>query len=222
MHQPKVILFDFDGTLFDSWPAIYASMRQTFIDKGLAAPEEAHGKASLADGAKLEVIIRRLHPDLPEAELPAWITHWRTYYRSEAHRLARPFPGMVAVLARLAGAGYRLGVASNKERRALSQALAEYGLAPYVELTGGVTLGGPTKPDVAFFEDNFACLDADCRREELLVVGDSEADAIFARAIGARFCLAAYGYGRAERCREIGVDMRIAALTDLPAALGLS
>lgn len=221
MKIPKAILFDFDGTLFDSWPAIYASLRQTFADHGLEVPDEAVGKAALADGAKLEVIVRRLHPALPEAEIPAWVTHWRAYYKSEGHLLARPFPGMVEVLARLAAAGLRLTVASNKEQRALNQALESHGLAQYLDLAGGVTLGGPTKPEAAFFNAHFSGLDAVFRREELLVVGDSEVDAVFARAIGAGFCHAAYGYGRLERCREIGVDLHLEALAELPLVLGL-
>jgi phosphoglycolate phosphatase len=47
------------------------------------------------------------------------------------------------------------------------------------------------------------------------MVGDTEADLRFARAVGIRSCWASYGYGDGDACRALAPDYEIAAFPEL-------
>ena len=72
------IFFDFDGTLADSSPGIYASFEHACRDQGLVAPPYEDFCASI--GPPVEVLARQFFPRLVAAELEAFRQTFRHVY----------------------------------------------------------------------------------------------------------------------------------------------
>jgi len=204
MNAP-LILLDFDGTIVDSLPSIVHATQRTFVERGLAAPEREDVRLALHDGRGLEFYLSRLAPGLsPEGpEMEDFITHWRDIYAREAHGLTRPFPGAREALESLHARGAILAVVSNKNEPALIEALARMGLNDLFAAVAGQIPDRPKKPDPAPFVRTIAPLVQNFDPGRVLMVGDSEADLLFGRAIGARACFAAYGYGDPKVCAAL-------------------
>lgn len=204
MNAP-LVLFDFDGTIVDSLPSIVHATQRTFAERGLPAPESEAVRLALHDGRGLEFYLSRLAPGLAleGPEMRDFITHWRDIYAREAHGLTRPFPGAREALERLRDKGAVLAVVSNKSEPALVEALARMGLGDLFAAVVGQTPGRPKKPDPAPFVRAVAPLVRDFDPGRVLMAGDSEADLLFGRAIGAKVCFAAYGYGDPATCTAL-------------------
>ncbi|EPR41583.1 phosphoglycolate phosphatase [Desulfovibrio sp. X2] len=215
MKRRPLVMLDFDGTLVDSLPSITHATRRTFALHGLREPTREEVRTALLDGRGLEYYLMRLNPELPAEEVPAWIAEWRAVYAAEAHPLTRLFPGTRAALARLREAGAALVLMSNKGETALKAAVAGLGLADFFALVAGQTPDLPKKPDPTVFHALIAPALPDHDPERMLMAGDSEADLLFGRAVGARCCFAAYGYGDPSVCSPLA-DTVITDVAELP------
>lgn len=114
---PRLLILDFDGTLADSWPWLLDQLAPTARRFGQAAPSPAEAEA--LRGLPAREAIRRL--GIPPWRLPAIARHLR-----EAARAAPPpplFPGIAALLPRLAGAGIRLAIASSNSAAQIARTL---------------------------------------------------------------------------------------------------
>jgi phosphoglycolate phosphatase len=86
-----------------------------------------------------------------------------------------------------------------------------------VDLVFGDQPGFPKKPDPAIFTDHILPRYARWQRQQILMVGDTEIDILFAKAVGISSCWASYGYGEMEHCRRLGPDHEISSIAELPA-----
>ena len=217
MNAP-LILLDFDGTIVDSLPSIVHATQRSFAERGLPVPESETVRLALHDGRGLEFYLSRLVPGLaPDGpEMEDFITHWRGIYAREAHGLTRPFPGAREALESLRDKGAVLAVVSNKNEPALIEALARLGLDDLFAAVVGQIPERPKKPDPAPFVRAVAPLVQGFDPGRMLMVGDSEADLLFGRAIGARACFAAYGYGDPKICAALA-DTVAHDITGIPA-----
>lgn len=214
MRLRPLVILDYDGTIVDSLPSITHATRRTFAAHGLPEPGEEDVRRALHDGRGLEYYLQRLNPVLTASEIATWITDWRAVYAAEAHGLTRPFPGAVEALKRLKSSGAILAVMSNKNEPALRASLDRVGLMDYFSCVVGQLPDRPKKPDPFSYRELISPALPDHDPEGMLMVGDSEADLLFGRAIGARTCFAAYGYGDQKRCAGLA-DMTILHPSDL-------
>jgi phosphoglycolate phosphatase len=107
----------------------------------------------------------------------------------------RPYDGMIATLEALAPVA-RLAVLTNKPGEPTHRLLEGLGLARYfAEVISGDGLV-VRKPDPAGL--HALMLHAPAGADATLMVGDSRADLLAARAAGVRICLASYGFGFAQ------------------------
>jgi len=215
MRQRPLVILDYDGTIVDSLPSITHATRRTFAVRGLPEPSEDDVRRALHDGRGLEFYLRRLNPTLTEAETESWITEWRAIYAAEAHGLTSPFPGAVEALQRLREEGMILAVMSNKNEPALRASLERLGLCALFVCIVGQLPGRPKKPDPFAYRELIAPALPDHDPARMLMVGDSEADLLFGRAIGARTCFASYGYGDPAQCKGLADEVigRLAQIT---------
>ena len=178
---PRLIpLFDFDGTLVDSDLALTAPFRHLGVEATRIPP---------------------LGLPLPEACERAGITV-AAYLEHYDPGAARPFPGVVDLLARLD----RWGLASNKERTSGRRELARLGWTPEVALFCD-DFGGAEKQLGPLLEV------LHLRPDEVLCVGDTAHDRACAAAIGAPFALA--GWNARARRRAEPEDVVLAAPADV-------
>jgi phosphoglycolate phosphatase len=224
----KAILFDKDGTLVDfdrTWgPAAY----QVMVEMTGGDPEVL---ARLAEVNHYDVPARRMRRTSPMiagssasyghlwAEVlgrPNDATLHREMnerFREWGRRSLSPIGDPLAVLAKLAADGYRLGIATNDaEASALAQADA-LGLIPHLDFIAGYDSGHGGKPEpgmVLAFAEKFALEPA-----EVALVGDSTHDLVAARAAGAVAIAVLSGpAGRDEL--EADADHIVDSIADLP------
>lgn len=187
------VFYDLDGTLVDSRPGIEASLRAVLA---VHAPGVDPPPFDALLGRPLAGLLRGVLPGLDRATLAAVAATFTEHYDTHGWRLSRPYPGVPEVLARLAEAGIRQIVLTNKRRRPTAAILAACGLAPLLERVYTPDSASPPYPDKAAM-GRAARAHCAVRGDRLLVIGDSLDDVQMADACAAVFAAVAYGYGEA-------------------------
>jgi pyrophosphatase PpaX len=177
------LVFDFDGTLVDSYP---------LIEEAFAHVMRAH---QLDDGAR-ELFRQSRGLPLPE-QMKLIAPHmWQELvetYRSVDNQLghARVFRGIPTLVRRLRQAGAPMGVVSCKRRALVEAELEAAGLRSYFEVVIGFEDVTPPKPAPDPLLAAIARLGLS--RSAAVYVGDSMVDLKTGRAARVRTVLAAWG-----------------------------
>ena len=131
--QPlRAMLFDFDGTLADSYSAIAASVNHVRQTHGLPALEEAEVRRHVGRG--LEYLLKNTVPDV---DVPGDSECYRAHHPSVMLRGTRLLPGAVEVLAPAKNAGLKVGVCSNKPRAFTKELLEFLDIRQYIDSAFG-------------------------------------------------------------------------------------
>lgn len=204
---PRTVVFDLDGTLIDTAGDIAAAMNRALHAFGLpplapSAVRRAVGEGgtalaraalaavprataarvrNAADRASASDIVARLHE-----------RYLAEYFRAPVAR-TRAYPGAEAALARLAGAGVRLAVCTNKPQAPALAILDALGLRAYFAAVVGVGPDGLRKPDPRHL---LAAIErAGGSADDAVLIGDTDHDAAAALAAGVPFLRVSFGYG---------------------------
>jgi phosphoglycolate phosphatase len=116
-----LIVFDWDGTLFDSTALIVRCIQDACRDIGVGVPSDS--AAAYVIGLGLQDALQHAVPDLPAARYPELGQRYRHHYFARQHELSM-FPGTLEMLLALKARKHRLAVATGKGRRGLDEALA--------------------------------------------------------------------------------------------------
>ena len=185
----RVAIFDLDGTLIDSAPAIARALDRLRATRGLPGLDVDLVRRWVSLGAPA-LVGRALgcEGDADADEIAAF----RASYAERPGVPGDLYPGIADALAALRDAGVALGICTNKPQALSEKVLAAAGIeAHFVAVIGGDATPRP-KPDGAHLRH---ALDAmDCSGLRFDFVGDSSIDADAAHAAGARFLWAAWGY----------------------------
>lgn len=191
MADPLAIVFDLDGTLIDSAPDIHAAANKVFSAKGLNPFPFDVVRGFIGNG--VGVLISRLLQSQGldgTGSLHAELVENFVKLYEEAFERTTLYPGVIVALDELAGAGYALGICTNKPELPARAALRHFGLERHMRvLVGGDSLP-QRKPDPAPLRAAIAALGSG----PALFVGDSEVDAETAQAAGVPLALYSGGY----------------------------
>lgn len=119
-HQFDLIVFDWDGTLFDSTALIVQCIQAAAADLGVAVPSDRD--AAYVIGMGLQEALQHAVPDFPRERYTELANRYRHHYFARQHELTL-FPGTLDMLHALKARGHRLGVATGKSRRGLDEVL---------------------------------------------------------------------------------------------------
>jgi phosphoglycolate phosphatase len=219
MSEYRVIVFDYDGTLFDTRPAILHCIQRAFAECGRSIPALESVASTVRTGLPLQETFFALDKNLraERAVLNEIVGTYRKIYLDEGAALAEPFAGVSDALRDIHATGAKCVVVSNKGIAAIRQSLDQSRLSSFVELVFGDEPGLPKKPDPAILMDHILPRYGQLQMEQILVVGDTEVDILFAKRSGISCCWASYGYGETERCRKLAPEHEISSIADLPA-----
>nr|WP_298798658.1 HAD family hydrolase [uncultured Acetobacter sp.] len=203
----KVLICDFDGTLADTRTSVAICVRRTLQELCGASASLCDGEieAVLARGATLGATFEQFIGQLSGQfiTVDACVARYRHHYAAEGLRWTTLFPGVRACLAQARTAGVRLAVVSNKGEAALHAALKHFDLSEYFELVLGEQPDLPPKPEPDLFEQRILPFFAPANRAEMLFVGDTSADLLFALNCGMEACWVTYGHGKPDACRAL-------------------
>ena len=119
-RQFDLIVFDWDGTLFDSTALITRCIQASCADVGVAVPSDHD--ASYVIGMGLAEALQHAAPALPRESYPELAARYRHHYLARQHEIAF-FDGTLAMLNALKSSGHLLAVATGKSRRGLDDVL---------------------------------------------------------------------------------------------------
>ena len=219
----KVVIFDYDGTLFDTRPAIVHCIQRAFAACGRPIPALEAIAGTVRTGLPLQETFFVLDKNLrtERAALNEIVGTYRKIYLDEGAPLAKPFVGVREALQDIHARGTKCVIVSNKGIAAIRQSLDQSQLGSFVDLVFGDEPGLPKKPDQAIVMDHILPRYAPLQCEQILVVGDTEIDILLAKRAGIACCWASYGYGKTERCRQLAPEHEISSIEQLPALVTL-
>jgi phosphoglycolate phosphatase len=198
----KLAIFDIDGTLVDSRRIIHDAMLHAYDRCGL--PDPGFNSIRKVVGLGLRPAFATLEPAAPEDVLSALE---RAY--TEAFRIFREtkegqeplYDGALGLLEDMRRTGWKLGVATGKSRRGLTNILRMHDLDRLFDATVCAD-DGPGKPDPFMVRENLRV--AGAAPDATIVIGDAVHDMAMARAAGVRAIGVTWGFGTAEELTQAG------------------
>ena len=115
-----LVVFDWDGTLFDSTALIVRCIQAACRDIGVPVPSEQ--QAAYVIGLGLHDALQHAVPGLPRERYPELGQRYRHHYFASQDTLVL-FPGTLEMLHALKARNHWLAVATGKSRRGLDEAL---------------------------------------------------------------------------------------------------
>ena len=217
-----LLLFDLDGTLVDTLPDLTNALNLVLRERGHAPLAPGEVKPMIGDGMPALLArgfaARGADPTEAREMQPRFIA----VYEANASNLSRPYPAVAQTLAALRAQGYATAVCTNKPQQATGEVLRGMGLAALFDGYAGGDRFAVRKPDPGHLLGLVAALGGDPRRAAM--IGDSENDALSARAATMPLILMRYGYARTDPA-QLGADRVLDRFDELPqalAALGLN
>ncbi len=119
-RQFDLIVFDWDGTLFDSTALIARCIQSACADLGVAVPSDKD--ASYVIGMGLIEALQHAAPGLARDRYPELGQRYRHHYFAKQHEIVL-FEGTLPMLHALKERNHWLGVATGKSRQGLNEAL---------------------------------------------------------------------------------------------------
>ncbi|MFQ5512978.1 MAG: HAD family hydrolase [Myxococcota bacterium] len=211
-ETPRLVVFDFDGTLADTWRDIATALNQTLGEARLPLVEGPEVRFWIGDGA-----LKLLQRAVPEAHrsrerIDELYARFRVHYAACCLETTELYPGIPECLEELSSAA--LAIASNKPACFLEPIVAGLGLKMYFRLVLGGDSLDVRKPDPAVLEHLVARIQPE--PSALYVVGDSAVDVELGRARGARTIGCAWGLRGRDELRRARADTIVEHPREIP------
>lgn len=197
-HNFDLIVFDWDGTLFDSTALITRCIQDSCVDLGL--PRPADRDASYVIGMGLQDALMHAAPTLPRERYRELALRYRHYYQTRQHELVL-FEGALELLQTLKARRQRLAVATGKSRVGLDEALASAHMQGVFDATRTADETA-SKPDPRMLRELMEELGAEPGRT--LMIGDTTHDLQLAANAGTASVGVSYGAHPGEALGGLG------------------
>lgn len=195
-RQFDLIVFDWDGTLFDSTALITRCIQAACADLGVPVPTSRD--ASYVIGLGLEDALAMAAPGLAPSRYPELGMRYRHHYFARQHELML-FEGALEMLHALRARHHWLGVATGKARRGLEAALETAQLKGMFDATRTADETA-SKPNPMMLNELMRTFGVD--PERTLMVGDTTHDLQLAVNAGTPSVAVSYGAHEPEAFGE--------------------
>jgi 2-hydroxy-3-keto-5-methylthiopentenyl-1-phosphate phosphatase len=214
-RRTKGLIFDLDGTLIDSYEAIYIGLVEVF--NHFAIPPFPFNQLGEHLGGSLEEILKSF---LPPHQIKEAKRVFREKYRDIYLDKTPLIEGAKDVIEELFQRSIRLAVASNKSGKFSRKLLAQFGVDRFFTAIMGVGDGVRPKP----FPDmvNAVVKDLALRPNEIIMVGDTVEDIKAGKAAGIDVYALGSGYHPLEKLIRERPRRVLRELSDLLQALDIS
>ena len=207
-----IVIFDLDGTVWDSAPGIIGSIESTFEWFGLPVPDRSVLSAHV--GPPLQLMLAEL--GIPVEHVDAATLKYRERYVEWGVYEAALYPGITAVLDALAASGIRLATATSKGEGPTLQMIDHFGLGDRFEIVGAASMDTSSVTKTAVLERTLAQLGSP-DPDECLMIGDRSYDVTGSAAFGIECVGVLWGYGSEDELRSAGARHIVGRPADLAA-----
>ncbi|MCF8480373.1 MAG: HAD-IA family hydrolase [Rhodospirillum sp.] len=181
---PRAVLFDLDGTLVHSLPAVHAALNDTLKAFG-EPPLTLDAVAPLLGGGAKALMDRVAFERGKALSLDArdrMVAHYVAAHRLLEPKVTTLHGNALETIQRLASTGRKIAIVTNKATKESKALVDRLGLSPWVDAVVGGDSCPSNKPDPdPIF---LACRRLNLAPREALFVGDSREDIAAARAAG--------------------------------------
>ncbi len=188
------VLFDLDGTLFDTAPDILAACNHALKVFGYKEASADLLSPALPYGMRAMLKLAIPERDWPKAERggPMYNEFDRSYTEN-SHVLTRPFPGIPELVEDLRGCGIKAGVVTNKYMHMVRTLFSAFPFTKDFNCIVGGDSAPRAKPDPAPIW--MAIKECGSTPSRTLYVGDLKSDVEASRNAGVASCAVEWGYG---------------------------
>lgn len=213
----KAVLFDVDGTLFDSRGAFYRMIKAIFREAGWVLPDKDYVVGLI--GKTNDEIAASLVPK--ERQSPTKLKRWasrveRLWIREYLPKYVRLYPGVRKALGRLKRQGLKLGIVTNGSSREIPKYVEQGRVAQFMDVV--VTADDVTHPKPHAEPLRLACRILRIDPSDCVYVGDTWMDAESARRAKTACVLVTWGIGKAS---ELRIKKHCALVNSLDEFIGL-
>lgn len=168
----KAVLFDYDGTIMDTEPAIMASYRHLF--RTYRTEEEFTEELQTAVlGPSLNEMAEKLFPDRDPDQM---VEEYRVYQRTKAMDLIHLMPGATELLQLLKAASIPVGLVSARVTDSMQRHLRHFNLEGCFDTVVGQDMVRNGKPDPEGIHLALSRLNLRASDGEMFYIGDSITD----------------------------------------------
>ena len=203
------ILFDFDGTLYDTVEGIAKSAQYALEKLGISA--ELDELRCFAGPPLVDIFMEKFALS-PEQAWEARGLFQERYIPLGVYE-SRPFPGMTEFLAALRDVGLTLAVATSKPQTLCELLLERAGMRDFFSVVRGSRMDGNNNAKSEIVEQVIADLGAD--KADCVLIGDTKYDVAGAHAAHIPCIAVRYGYAAPGELEEAGADAIAADLAEL-------
>ena len=190
MRHYDAVIFDLDGTLLDTSEGIFKSVGYVIDTLRLASPSDEVMRTFI--GPPVQKSFARIY-DMDKADANHAAGLFRDRYKENDLLLAKPYEGIFDAIRDLNNAGARTAVATYKRQDYAEKILKHFGFDKVCACLCGSDFDGVlTKKDI--IENAIKGMEISDRRR-VVMVGDSDNDAMGAEEIGVDFIGVTYGFG---------------------------
>ena len=193
------IFFDFDGVIYDSYSATFASVQKFFKSKGLSFDQSDF--ARMFAGNFWTSFRRMGFDDQDKKDL-------LTQFESVSHAKSPLVEGMADLIRALHEAGYRLTVISSHYADFITNVLNSYNLLGCFEIIMGCEI--PTTK-----HEKIIATRQDCPDAEAWYVGDTQGDMHEANAAGIKSIGVSWGFHSREMLEQTQADFVVDTVAEL-------
>jgi phosphoglycolate phosphatase len=217
----QAVIIDLDGTMVDTLGDFDVALNETLKDLGRPGVARTDIERMVGKGSVHLIRSALLHGGLDADEATrvqpeAW-ARYQAHYLAINGRHSAVYPGVVEGLTALRGRGLPLACLTNKPLAFARPLLQAKGLAGFFAHVFGGDSFERGKPDPLPLLKTCEALGSE--PAQTLMVGDSQNDALAARAASCPVVLVTYGYNHGEPVRQVDADAFVERLDDLPGLL---
>lgn len=196
----RYVLFDFDGTVFDTLEGITKSVRHAINKVGMDAPLS---ELKCFAGPPLLEMFEERFGFTPEKAAQA-VRDFRERYVPVGVYESRVFPGVKELLRELRAAGIVTGIATSKPQYLAEELLGREKMIGLFDVISGSAPDGRNESKQQVTQRAMGFLGA--APEETVLVGDTKYDVAGAHKCGIKCIGVGYGYAAEGELEAAGVD----------------
>ena len=206
----RAVLFDWDGTVADTRPGIFNSVRYAIGQYGIA--DRPDDELRYFIGPPLYDGFEHVFGVSPELANELTDTY-RVYYRDKGIFECNVYEGVGDLLRELHDAGVKTAVVSSKPKEFLDRLVEHFGLAEHLDAVVGPAMDNHNSNKTVLV--NQALKELMLLPSTVAMIGDRHFDMEGAKAAGVSAVGVLYGYGTEEELCKAGADAICDQVADL-------
>ena len=213
MKKYQYVLFDFDGTIFDTSEGIYKAFDKVAEYYNLDVPDKSVYDTMI--GPPLRESFSRVFK-FSEEKLSEAMEVYRKYYSASGMFEVRAYDGIVPLIKSLREAGKIVCVATSKPEVFAKQILERQNMLDLFDFVAGSDINEAKRVNkVDIIRHVLKSLDIEDKKDECVLIGDTRFDVAGAKAAGIDCIGILYGFGTRQELESYGANYIEETLQDV-------